>query len=61
MAEMTPQSPISNLQSPLIKSRPLDDWLLWLVALASLALCFLATIYPARQASREMPVEVFRS
>jgi lipoprotein-releasing system permease protein len=33
---------------------------LW-VALASLALCFLATIYPARQASREMPVEVFRS
>jgi lipoprotein-releasing system permease protein len=33
---------------------------LW-VALASLALCLLATIYPARQASREMPVEVFRS
>ena len=32
-----------------------------MVALASLALCLLATIYPARQASREMPVEVFRS
>ena len=32
-----------------------------LVALASLVLCLLATVYPARQASREMPVEVFRS
>ncbi len=32
-----------------------------LVAVASLILCLLATIYPARQASREMPVEVFRS
>jgi lipoprotein-releasing system permease protein len=32
-----------------------------LVALASLILCLLATVYPARQASREMPVEVFRS
>jgi len=32
-----------------------------LVAIASLVLCLLATIYPARQASREMPVEVFRS
>ena len=32
-----------------------------LVALASIVLCLLATIYPARQASREMPVEVFRS
>ncbi len=31
------------------------------VAAASLLLCLLATIYPARQASREMPVEVFRS
>jgi len=31
------------------------------VALASLFLCLLATVYPARQASREMPVEVFRS
>lgn len=31
------------------------------VAFASLLLCLLATIYPARQASREMPVEVFRS
>jgi lipoprotein-releasing system permease protein len=32
-----------------------------LVAIASLFLCLLATVYPARQASREMPVEVFRS
>jgi len=32
-----------------------------IVALASIVLCLLATLYPARQASREMPVEVFRS
>lgn len=32
-----------------------------LVALASLLLCLLATLYPARQASSETPVEVFRS
>jgi len=32
-----------------------------LVSLASMILCLLATVYPARQASREMPVEVFRS
>jgi len=31
------------------------------VACASMFLCFIATLYPARQASREMPVEVFRS
>ena len=31
------------------------------VALASMLLCLLATVYPARQASRELPVEVFRS
>jgi lipoprotein-releasing system permease protein len=31
------------------------------VALASIALCFIATFYPARQASREMPVEIFRA
>ncbi len=31
------------------------------VAIASMVLCLLATVYPARQASREMPVEVFRS
>ncbi|MGH7782001.1 MAG: FtsX-like permease family protein [Candidatus Binataceae bacterium] len=31
------------------------------VAGASMLLCFIATFYPARQASREMPVEVFRS
>jgi len=33
---------------------------LW-VAIASMVLCLLATIYPSRQASHEMPVEVFRS
>ena len=31
------------------------------VAIASMILCFLATIYPARQASRELPVEIFRT
>ena len=31
------------------------------VAVASMLLCLLATFYPARQASRELPVEVFRS
>lgn len=31
------------------------------VALASMVLCLLATIYPARQASHELPVEVFRT
>jgi lipoprotein-releasing system permease protein len=32
-----------------------------LVAVASMVLCYLATIYPSGQASRETPVEVFRS
>jgi lipoprotein-releasing system permease protein len=32
-----------------------------LVAIASLALCLVATFYPARQASREVPAEVLRS
>jgi lipoprotein-releasing system permease protein len=32
-----------------------------IVSIASILLCLLATVYPARQASREMPVEVFRS
>ena len=31
-----------------------------LVAVASMLLCLVATFYPARQASRELPVEVFR-
>ncbi len=31
------------------------------VAIAAMVLCLLATLYPARQASREMPVEIFRS
>jgi lipoprotein-releasing system permease protein len=32
-----------------------------MVAVASMILCLSATFYPARQASRELPVEVFRS
>jgi len=31
------------------------------VAIAAMILCLLATIYPARQASRELPVEIFRA
>ncbi|HEX3409109.1 MAG TPA: FtsX-like permease family protein [Candidatus Binataceae bacterium] len=31
-----------------------------IVAVASMLLCLIATFYPARQASRELPVEVFR-
>jgi lipoprotein-releasing system permease protein len=32
-----------------------------IVALASMVLCWIAALYPARQAARQMPVEVFRS
>ncbi|HJU11200.1 MAG TPA: ABC transporter permease [Candidatus Binataceae bacterium] len=32
-----------------------------IVALASMTLCWIAALYPARQAARQMPVEVFRS
>jgi lipoprotein-releasing system permease protein len=32
-----------------------------IVALASMALCWIAALYPARQAARQMPVDVFRS
>ena len=32
-----------------------------IVGIASLVLCWIAAVYPARQAAREMPVEVFRS
>jgi lipoprotein-releasing system permease protein len=32
-----------------------------IVAVASMLLCWIATVYPAHQAAREMPVEVFRS
>ena len=49
---------IYGMATPPVAARPLD---FALVAIASLALCLIATFYPARQASREMPVEVFRS
>lgn len=39
----------------------ISPWSFVAVAIASMLLCLLATVYPARQASREMPVEVFRS
>jgi len=32
-----------------------------IVALASMIMCWIAALYPARQAARQMPVEVFRS
>ena len=31
------------------------------VAAASIALCWMAVLYPARQAARELPVAIFRS
>ncbi len=49
---------IYGMSAPPVAAHPLD---FLLVALASLALCLIATLYPARQAAREMPVEVFRS
>ncbi len=49
---------IYGMSSPPVAARPAD--FVW-VALASLALCLVATLYPARQAAREMPIEVFRS
>ncbi|HKN02139.1 MAG TPA: ABC transporter permease [Candidatus Binataceae bacterium] len=52
------QKEIYGMSTPPIAAHPLD---FALVALASLALCLIATYYPARKASREMPVEVFRS
>ena len=32
-----------------------------IVAVASIALCWIAAVYPARQAARELPVAIFRS
>jgi lipoprotein-releasing system permease protein len=32
-----------------------------IVAAASITLCWIAVLYPARQASRELPVAIFRS
>jgi len=41
-----------------VEARPL---IFVMVALASITLCWIAALYPARQAARQMPVEVFRS
>jgi len=41
-----------------VEARPLS---FALVALASMTLCWIAALYPAGQAARQMPVEVFRS
>jgi len=41
-----------------VEARPL---IFVMVALASITLCWIAALYPARQAGRQMPVEVFRS
>ncbi|HTR62024.1 MAG TPA: ABC transporter permease [Candidatus Binataceae bacterium] len=49
---------VYEMSTPPVAARPID---FLLVALASMALCLIATLYPARQASREMPIEVFRS
>ena len=52
------QKEVYQMSTPPVAARPLD--FVW-VAVASMALCLVATLYPARQASREMPIEVFRS
>lgn len=52
------QKEVYQMSTPPVAARPLD---FVLVALASMTLCLVATFYPARQASREMPIEVFRS
>ena len=49
---------VYEMSTPPVAARPMD---FLLVAVASMALCLIATLYPARQASREMPIEVFRS
>ena len=49
---------LRTLSTPPVSARPLD---FALVGLGSLALCLVATLYPARQAARAMPIEVFRS
>ncbi|HKF30572.1 MAG TPA: ABC transporter permease [Candidatus Binataceae bacterium] len=49
---------VYEMSTPPVSARPLD---FALVGLGSLALCLVATLYPARQAARAMPIEVFRS
>jgi len=49
---------VYEMSTPPVAARPLD---FALVAFGSMALCLIATLYPARQAAREMPIEVFRS
>src|SRR5215470_14926704 len=45
---------VYEMSTPPVAARPLD---FALVALGSLALCLIATLYPARQAARAMPIE----
>jgi len=52
------QKEIYGMSTIPIAAQPLN---FALVAIASMILCLIATFYPARQASRELPVEVFRS
>ncbi len=52
------QKEIYGMSTLPVEMQPLN---LALVAVASMLLCLVATFYPARQASRELPVEVFRS
>ena len=52
------QKQIYGISTLPVDARPLT---FAIVAIASLLLCWVAAVYPARQAAREMPVEVFRS
>jgi lipoprotein-releasing system permease protein len=52
------QKQIYGISTLPIDARPLT---FAVIAAASLLLCWIAAVYPARQAAREMPVEVFRS
>jgi lipoprotein-releasing system permease protein len=52
------QKQIYGISTLPVDARPLT---FAIIAAASLLLCWIAAVYPARQAAREMPVEVFRS
>jgi lipoprotein-releasing system permease protein len=52
------QAQIYGISTLPVDARPLS---FVIVAVASIALCWVATFYPARQAASQMPVEIFRS